>query len=71
MRESKPCKMYVTTIPSSTYREYRKISIPTDNARMIVRMLRTRVPTVLKLEKRQVLTIITLRNPTSTISSPE
>src|SRR5215211_838041 len=38
---------------------------------MIVRMLRTRVPTVLKLEKRQVLTIKTLKNPTNTISSPE
>src|ERR1043165_8197372 len=38
---------------------------------MIVRMVRTLVPTVLKLEKRQVLTIITLRNPTSTINSTE
>ena len=38
---------------------------------MIVRMLRTRVPTVLKLEKRSVLTIIKLNSPTSTINRPE
>ena len=59
------------TIASSTYCEYRKISIPIDSVRMIVRMLRLRVPTVLKLENRNVLTIITLKNPTNTISNPE
>ena len=59
------------TIASSTYCEYKKMSTPADNTRMIVRMLRTLVPTVLKLEKRQVLTINTLRNPTSVISNPE
>ena len=56
---------------SSTYRENRKISIPTESTRMIVRMLRARVPTVLKLEKRNVLTIIKLKNPISTINKPE
>ena len=43
----------------------------TDKARMIGRMLRLLVPTVLKLEKRQVLTIIKLRKPTRIISKAE
>ena len=38
---------------------------------MIVRMLRLRVPTVLKLENRHVLTINTLKNPTNIINNPE
>ncbi len=62
--------MYMITIASSTYREYRKISIPTARTRMIVRILRTLVPTVLKLENRNVLTIIKLNNSTSSISNP-
>src|SRR5688572_32181642 len=40
------------------------------SARMIGRMLRVLVPTVLKLEKRSVLTIIKLNSPTNSISSP-
>lgn len=47
------------------------INNKTASAKMIGRMLRLLVPTVLKLEKRNVLTIKKLRNPTSTITSTE